>query len=114
MIFIRMQAANDSADLDDLRRFTTPEMFATARLEIQERGPAAQNTDVVRVDADVLDVADEAIARSSACASTARSPSRPVPSRWTSTRSGTWSSRTTTAAAGPSPHRAESLTASVA
>ncbi len=60
MIFIRMQAANDSADLDDLRRFTTPEMFATARLEIQERGPAAQNTDVVRVDADVLDVADEA------------------------------------------------------
>lgn len=60
MIFIRMQAANDSADLDDLRRFTTPEMFAVARLEIQERGPAAQNTDVVRVDADVLDVADEA------------------------------------------------------
>lgn len=60
MIFIRMQAANDSADLDDLRRFTTPEMFAAARLEIQERGPAAQATDVVRVDADVLDVADEA------------------------------------------------------
>ncbi len=60
MIFIRMQAANDSADLDDLRRFTTPEMFAAARLEIQERGPAAQHTDVVRVDADVLDVADEA------------------------------------------------------
>ena len=60
MIFIRMQAANDSADLDDLRRFTTPEMFAAARLEIQERGPAAQTTDVVRVDADVLDVADEA------------------------------------------------------
>ena len=59
MIFIRMQAANDSADLDDLRRFTTPEMFAAARLEIQERGPAAQHTDVVRVDADVLDVADE-------------------------------------------------------
>ncbi|MDO8418729.1 MAG: Tim44-like domain-containing protein [Rubrivivax sp.] len=59
MIFIRMQTANDSADLDDLRRFTTPEMFATARLEIQERGPAAQHTDVVRVDADVLDVANE-------------------------------------------------------
>jgi predicted lipid-binding transport protein (Tim44 family) len=60
MIFIRMQAANDSADLEDLRKFTTPEMFAAARLEIQERGPSAQHTDVVRVDADVLDVANEA------------------------------------------------------
>jgi predicted lipid-binding transport protein (Tim44 family) len=59
MIFIRMQAANDSADLDDLRRFTTPEMFASARLDIQERGPAEQKTDVVRVDAEVLDVASE-------------------------------------------------------
>jgi aconitase A len=28
MIFIRLQAANDSADLNDLRQFTTPEMFA--------------------------------------------------------------------------------------
>lgn len=59
MIFIRMQAANDSADLDDLRRFTTPEMFASARLDIQERGPAEQKTDVVHVDAEVLDVANE-------------------------------------------------------
>ncbi len=59
MIFIRMQAANDSADLDDLRRFTTPEMFASARLDIQERGPSEQKTDVVRVDAEVLDVANE-------------------------------------------------------
>jgi len=59
MIFIRMQAANDSADLDDLRRFTTPEMFASARLDIQERGPAEQKTDVVHVDAEVLDVASE-------------------------------------------------------
>jgi len=59
MIFIRMQAANDSADLDDLRRFTTPEMFASARLDIQERGPSEQKTDVVHVDAEVLDVANE-------------------------------------------------------
>jgi len=59
MIFIRMQAANDGADLEDLRKFTTPEMFAAARLDIQERGAVAQHTDVVRVDADVLDVANE-------------------------------------------------------
>ena len=60
MIFIRMQAANDSGDLNDLRGFTTPEMFATVKLELQERGAVAQETDVVRVDAEVLDVASEA------------------------------------------------------
>ncbi|MEP7100706.1 MAG: Tim44-like domain-containing protein, partial [Burkholderiales bacterium] len=60
MIFIRMQAANDTADLNDLRAFTTPEMFAAARLDLQERGSSAQTTDVVRIDAEVLDVASEA------------------------------------------------------
>ena len=60
MIFIRMQAANDSADLNDLRTFTTPEMFAAVKLDLQDRGSAAQQTDVVRVDAEVLDVATEA------------------------------------------------------
>jgi len=60
MIFIRLQAANDVADLNDLRTFTTPEMFAAIKLDLQERGSAAQRTDVVRVDAEVLDVASEA------------------------------------------------------
>lgn len=59
MIFIRLQAANDTADLDDLRRFTTPELFASLRLDIQERGPAEQHTDVVKVDAEVLDVSQD-------------------------------------------------------
>ncbi len=60
MIFIRMQTANDAGDLNDLRNFTTPEMFATIRLELQERGTAKQETDVVSVEAQVLDVATEA------------------------------------------------------
>ncbi len=59
MIFIRMQAGNDTADLDDLRRFTTPELFASLRLDLQERGPSGQHTDVVKVEADVLDVTDD-------------------------------------------------------
>lgn len=59
MIFIRMQTANDSADLNDLRSFTTPELFADVRLELQERGPAAQQTDVEQVDAEVVDFAQE-------------------------------------------------------
>ena len=59
MIFIRMQAAHDSGDLNDLRSFTTPEMFAVAKLDLQERGGKAQITDVVKVDAEVLDLAKE-------------------------------------------------------
>lgn len=59
MIFIRLQAANDAADLDDLREFTTPEMFAAARLDIQERGGVAQQTDVEKVDAQLIDFVAE-------------------------------------------------------
>jgi predicted lipid-binding transport protein (Tim44 family) len=59
MIFIRMQAANDAGDLDDLRQFTTPEMFAAVRLELQERAGHRQHTDVEQVDAQVIDHAEE-------------------------------------------------------
>lgn len=59
MIFIRLQAANDAGELDDLRRFTTPELFASLRLDLQERGAATQQTDVVQLDAEVLDTAQE-------------------------------------------------------
>ena len=58
LVFIRMQAANDAANVDDLRKFTTPELFASLRLDLQERGPAAQRTDVVQVDAKVAEVAE--------------------------------------------------------
>ena len=59
MIFIRMQAANDAGDLNDLRAFTTPEMFASAKLDLQDRGNTGQQTDVARIDAEVLDLAIE-------------------------------------------------------
>jgi predicted lipid-binding transport protein (Tim44 family) len=60
MLFIRMQAANDSADLADLRNFTTPELFASLRLDLQDRGDARQHTDVVKVDANLIDFAEDA------------------------------------------------------
>lgn len=56
LIFIRMQAANDAGDLNDLRQFATPEMFATFKLDLQERGAARQQTDVVQLEAEVVDV----------------------------------------------------------
>lgn len=57
--FIRLQAANDAGNLDDIREFTTPEMFAEIKMEIGERGNAKQETDVVQINAEVLDVAEE-------------------------------------------------------
>ena len=57
--FVRLQAANDAKNIEDVRNFTTPEMFAEIRLEMQERGDAPQQTDVVTLNADLLDVAEE-------------------------------------------------------
>ena len=59
MIFIRLQAANDKRDLDDLRQFTTPELFAALKMDLLDRGDAAQHTEVERVQAEVVDFARE-------------------------------------------------------
>jgi predicted lipid-binding transport protein (Tim44 family) len=59
MIFIRLQAANDEANLDDLRKFTTPELFASLRLDLQDRGTVKQQTDVMQLDAQIVDTAQE-------------------------------------------------------
>ena len=58
--FIRLQAANDAGNLDDIREFTSPEMFAEIKMAMGERGAAKQETDVVQLNAEVLDVAEEA------------------------------------------------------
>ena len=57
--FIRLQAANDRKDLDDIREYTTPEMFAEVSMQIRERGDEPQKTDVVSVNADLLEVVTE-------------------------------------------------------
>jgi len=57
--YIRLQAANDTGNLDDIREFTTPEMFAEIKLTIDERAGQTQVTDVVAIEADVIDVAEE-------------------------------------------------------
>ena len=58
--FIRLQAANDAGNLDDIRQFTTPEMFAELKLEMAERGGASQKTDVVSIHAQVMEVEEDA------------------------------------------------------
>jgi len=57
--FIRLQAAFDAANLDDLRAFTSPEVYAEISMQLAERGDAAQMTDVMVLDAEVLEAVDE-------------------------------------------------------
>ena len=58
--FIRLQAAFDARDLDDLRAFTTPEVFAELTLQLGEHVTADQVTDVLFVDAEVIEATEEA------------------------------------------------------
>ncbi|MFM8466892.1 MAG: Tim44 domain-containing protein [Oxalobacteraceae bacterium] len=63
--FIRMQAAWDKADVNDIREFTTPEMFAELKMQLTERGASSNHTDVVSLDAELLGIettSDEYIA----------------------------------------------------
>lgn len=53
--FIRLQAANDAGDLDDIRNFTTPEMFAELSMQVKERGAASQRNEVVSVEAELVE-----------------------------------------------------------
>ncbi len=57
--FMRLQAANDAGNLDDIREFTTPEVFAEIQMDIRERNGATQETRVLDLAADVRDVAEE-------------------------------------------------------
>ena len=54
--FVRMQASYDAANTADLREFTSPEMFAELKLEIDARKGAANQTDVVTLEAELLGV----------------------------------------------------------
>jgi predicted lipid-binding transport protein (Tim44 family) len=56
--FVRLQAAWDAGNMDDIREFTTPEMFAEVRVDLSSRGAEKNQTDVVKLDADMLGVED--------------------------------------------------------
>jgi predicted lipid-binding transport protein (Tim44 family) len=57
--FIRLQAANDSGNLDDLKQFLAPEVFAEIQMQYEERGKSKQETDVQQLDAELLELATE-------------------------------------------------------
>jgi predicted lipid-binding transport protein (Tim44 family) len=57
--FIRLQAANDRKDLNDIREYTTPEMFGEISMQMQERDNSAQKTDVITINAVLQAVVNE-------------------------------------------------------
>ena len=57
--FVSMQDANDRRDLSAMREFLTPDLYREIEADIQAKGHAPQKTEVVTLNADVLDVATE-------------------------------------------------------
>lgn len=58
--FMKLQLANDSGNLEELREFTTAELFEELRRDVQSRGGSRQQTDVVALNADLLEVVTDA------------------------------------------------------
>jgi predicted lipid-binding transport protein (Tim44 family) len=57
--FVNLQAAHDRRDLAAIRDMLTPELYRDIEADVRASGNAPQKTDVVTLDADVLDVATE-------------------------------------------------------
>jgi predicted lipid-binding transport protein (Tim44 family) len=57
--FVKLQAVHDSGKLDELRDFTTDEMFDSIKQDLQEHGASGQQTDVVTLNADLLEALTE-------------------------------------------------------
>lgn len=57
--FMKLQAANDSGNLDELREFTAPDLFEELRREVESRPGLRQQTDILSLNADLLEVATE-------------------------------------------------------
>lgn len=57
--FIRLQAAYDQKNLQDLNTFTAPEVFAEIKMQLEERGNEPNKTEVINLNAQLLDVSKQ-------------------------------------------------------
>ena len=57
--FVRLQASNDAKSLNDIREFVSPELYAEIKLQMDERGDTPQQTDIVTLNAELLEVVTE-------------------------------------------------------
>jgi len=58
MNFVKLQLANDRAELDEIREFTTPELFGQLKSDVLAR-EGRQETDITALEAELLDLATE-------------------------------------------------------
>jgi len=58
--FVRMQEAHDKKELSTMRDFLTPAVYQQIEADIRAAGDAPQHTEVLTLEAEVLDVAEEA------------------------------------------------------
>lgn len=57
--FVKLQLANDAGALEEIREFTTDEMFEALKSDIAARAVGAQQTEVAGLDAELLELATE-------------------------------------------------------
>ena len=57
--FVELQAAHDRRDLSAIRDFLTPELYRDIEADVRAAGTAPQKTEVVTLNAEVLDVTAE-------------------------------------------------------
>ena len=57
--YMRLQIANDQGNLEELREFTSDELFEELKKDVLERGNVRQQTDVLALNADLLEVVTE-------------------------------------------------------
>lgn len=57
--FVKLQLANDRADLDEIREFTTDEVFEEVKRDIVARA-GEQETEIASLEAELLEVSEEA------------------------------------------------------
>ncbi|RFU47021.1 Tim44 domain-containing protein [Paraburkholderia sp. DHOC27] len=90
--FVRLQAAWDVRNIEDIREFTTPEMFAEVKVDLDARGAEQNLTDVVQLNADLLGVEDRgneyfaSVRFSGLIRETAGAPAEPFAEIWNLSR----------------------------
>ena len=57
--YMKLQIANDAGNLDELREFTTADLYEHLEKDVLARGNVKQQTDVLALNADLLEVATE-------------------------------------------------------
>ena len=59
MNFLKLQAANDAGQLDEIREFTTDELYEALKADRDAMSGGSQHTEVTGLDADLLELATE-------------------------------------------------------